>query len=61
MTDFYAQGREANRQTVDAILEILERHYKNYIPESERARNEYFKIISEEYKRYMSEKTKDNK
>jgi len=53
MADFYAQGKEANKETAEAIIRILEEHYKNYIPPSERTRKEYTYLVMKEYEEFI--------
>jgi hypothetical protein len=60
MFDFYLEGREANDETVKEIIKRLEEN-KNYIPSSERARNEYSYAILKEYRIYLKEKTAKDK
>lgn len=51
MADLYAQGKQANRETAEEILERLEEN-KNYIPAS--ARREYGSVILREYRDYVA-------
>ncbi|HBE44777.1 MAG TPA: hypothetical protein DDW17_04805 [Deltaproteobacteria bacterium] len=53
MADFYARGKEANRDTVEEIIKVLEGHYKNYIPQSELIHKEYARILLKEYEEFI--------
>ena len=54
LAGLHAEGRQADRDTADAILERLEAN-KNFIPSSGRARTEYAHVLLGEYKQYLSE------
>jgi hypothetical protein len=49
MADLYAEGREANHETAEEIIERLEAHH-NYIPSSEIARRDYAYVLLKTYK-----------
>lgn len=51
MAELYAEGREANPETGEEILNRLERN-NNYIPPS--ARREYRSVLLKEYKDYVA-------
>jgi hypothetical protein len=51
----YAEGRRADPETADEILERLEK--TNYIPFS--SRQEYCDVLIEEYKKYVGSRTGD--
>jgi hypothetical protein len=55
MADLYTEGRRANDETVDEILERLEL-LKNYIPSSERVRKEYAYVLLKEYRKYLKDR-----
>jgi hypothetical protein len=60
MFNFYLEGREANDETVEEIIKMLEER-KNYIPSAERARKDYSYVLLKEYKNYLKEKSDKNK
>jgi hypothetical protein len=49
LADLYSEGRQANRETAEEILDRLEKH-NNYIPPS--ARWEYRSAVLKEYRDY---------
>ncbi len=56
MADFYTQGKYANQETAEEILDRLEQN-GNYIPTS--ARREYRIVVLKEYRDYVAcQKTK---
>jgi len=48
-----AEGRAANRETADEIMNRLEAK-ENYIPSSESTRREYRHLLLKEYRGYIS-------
>ncbi len=59
LADLYAQGRQANDETVGEIIDRLEAN-KNYIPSSDRVRKEYAYALLKEYRKYVKERTDGN-
>ena len=53
LAELYSEGRKPNRETVEEILDRLEKD-NNYIPPS--ARREYRSVLLKEYKDYVSER-----
>jgi len=53
LADLYSEGRQPNKETVEEILNRLEKH-NNYIPPS--ARREYKSALLKEYKDYIAER-----
>ncbi len=51
LADLYSEGRKPNRETVEEILDRLEKN-NNYIPPS--ARREYKSILLKEYRDYVA-------
>jgi hypothetical protein len=56
LADLYSQGRKADDDTVEEIINRLEAN-KNYIPSSERARKEYSYSLLKEYRKYIKDQT----
>ena len=52
LADLYSEGRQANKETVEEIINRLET-MKNYIPSSDRARKEYAYVLLKEYRNYV--------
>ncbi len=52
MAELYAEGREANGETVEEIIRRLEALH-NYIPSSEITRREYRNVLLKEYREYV--------
>ncbi len=50
MADLFSEGRQPNKDTVEEILDRLEKN-NNYIPPS--ARWEYKSVLLEEYREYL--------
>ena len=50
LADLYSEGRQANKETAEEILDRLEKN--NYIPPS--ARREYKSVLLKEYKDYVA-------
>jgi hypothetical protein len=57
LADVYLEGRPANDETAELILNSLEAR-NNYIPSSDRARREYAYILLKEYKKFITEHAK---
>jgi hypothetical protein len=55
LADLYSEGRQANRETGEEILNRLEAK-KNYIPSSDRIRKEFSYILLKEFKKYIAER-----
>jgi hypothetical protein len=52
LADLYSQGREANQETAEEIINRLEAG-KNYIPSSDRTRKEFAHVLLKEYREYL--------
>jgi hypothetical protein len=59
MADLYSQGRQANRETAEEIINRLEAN-KNYIPSSDRTRKEYVYVLLKEYREYIKGRAGDS-
>jgi predicted transcriptional regulator len=55
LADLYTEGRQANEETAEEIIDRLLAK-KNYIPSSERARREYAYVLLKEYRRYVRDR-----
>ena len=55
LADLYAEGRQANEDTAEEIINRLEAK-KNYIPSSEPARREYAYVLLKEYRTYVRDR-----
>jgi HEPN domain-containing protein len=53
LADLYSEGRKLNKETVEEILDRLEKS-NNYIPPS--ARREYKNALLKEYRDYVAER-----
>ncbi len=53
MAQLYSEGRQPNNETVEEILDRVEKH-NNYIPPS--ARWEYKSVLLKEYRDYVTER-----
>jgi hypothetical protein len=51
LADLYSEGRQANKETAEEILDRLEKN-NNYIPPS--ARREYKSVLLKEYRDYVA-------
>ena len=60
MTDLYSEGRQANEETAEKIINGLEAK-KNYIPSSDRARREYSYVLLKEYRKYIKSQADNNR
>jgi hypothetical protein len=56
MIELYAEGRKPNDETAEEIIKRLEAR-NNYIPSSERTRNEYTYVLLNEYRAYVKERS----
>jgi hypothetical protein len=54
LADLHSQGRQANQETAEEIINRLEAQ-KNFIPSSDRTRKEYASVLLKEYRQYVSE------
>ena len=52
MADLCSQGRQANQETATEIISRLEAG-KNFIPASDRTRQEFAYVLLKEYKEYL--------
>jgi hypothetical protein len=59
LADLYSEGRQANEEIAKEIIDRLEAK-KNYIPSSDRVRNEYAYVLLKEYRKYFKSRTDDN-
>jgi hypothetical protein len=53
LADLYSEGRQANKETAEEILDKLEKN-NNYIPPS--ARREYKSVLLKEYRDYVADR-----
>lgn len=53
-SELSAEGRTANEETANEIIQRLE-DMKNYIPDSEKARREYRYVLLREYQIYVKD------
>jgi hypothetical protein len=56
LADLYSQGRQANQETAEEIVNRLEAN-NNYIPSSDRIRNEFAYVLLKEYREYVEGRT----
>lgn len=56
LAQLYSEGKQANNETGEEILDRLERH-NNYIPPS--ARREYKSALLKEYREYIADRKKE--
>jgi hypothetical protein len=56
MADLYSEGRPANKETAEKIINKLE-SAKNYIPSSALTRREFAFILLKEYQEYIKGRT----
>ena len=54
LAGLYSEGRQADRETAEEIINRLEAQ-KNFIPSSDRTRREYARVLLGEYRQYLSE------
>ena len=52
LADLYSEGRQANKETAEKIMDRLEAK-KNYIPSADLARREYSSVLLKEYRKYV--------
>jgi hypothetical protein len=55
LAELYSEGRQANRKTAEEIINRLEAK-RNYVPSSDRTRNEYAYVLLEEYRKYVADR-----
>jgi hypothetical protein len=55
LADFYSEGRQANRETAEEIINRLKAQ-KNFIPSSDRTCNEYAYVLLKEYRKYIADR-----
>ncbi len=55
LADLYSEGRQANQETGEEIINRLETK-KNHIPTSDRTRREYAYVLLKEYRKYIAER-----
>jgi predicted transcriptional regulator len=53
LAELYSEGRQANRETAEEIINRLEAQ-KNFIPSSDRTRKEYAYVLLKEYRQYVA-------
>ena len=53
LADLYSEGRQANQETAEEIINRLEAQ-GNFIPSSDRTRKEYAYALLKEYKTYVA-------
>ncbi len=53
LADLYSEGRQANQETAEEIINRLEAQ-KNFIPSSDRTRKEYAYVLLKEYRNYVA-------
>ncbi len=53
LADLYSEGRQANQETAEEIINRLEAQ-KNFIPSSDRTRKEYAYVLLKEYRKYVA-------
>lgn len=58
LADLYSEGRQANQETAEEIINRLETQ-KNYIPSSDLIRREYRYLLLKEYKEYAASQPKN--
>lgn len=59
LADLYSEGRQANEETAEEIIDRLEAQ-KNYIPPSDRVRKEFLYVLLKEYRKYVKSRTDNN-
>ncbi len=60
LADLHSDGRQANEETAEEIINRLEAK-KNYIPSSDHARREYAYILLKEYRKYVKDRADNNR
>jgi len=53
LADLYSEGRQANQETAEEIINRLEAK-KNHIPSSDHTRKEYAYVLLKEYRKYVA-------
>ena len=59
LADLYSEGRQANEETAEEIIDRLEAQ-KNYIHPSDRVRKEFLYVLLKEYRKYVKSRTDNN-
>jgi len=60
LADIYSEGRQANQETAEEIMNRLEAK-KNHIPSSDRARKEYAYVLLTEYRKHVKGQADNNR
>ena len=60
LADLYSEGRQANKETAEEIINRLEAK-KNYIPSSDRILKEYAYVLLKEYRKYVKGRSDKNR
>jgi hypothetical protein len=60
LADLYSEGRQANQETAEEIINRLEAQ-KNFVPSSDRTRREYAYVLLKEYRKYVEGRTDKNR
>ncbi|WP_156915776.1 hypothetical protein [Desulfatirhabdium butyrativorans] len=60
MAELYAEGRKANYDTADEIIERLKKK-NNFIPSSVTAHREYSFVLLQEYRRFIQERSQNGR
>lgn len=60
LADLYSEGRQADEETAEEIINRLEAK-KNFIPSSDRARREYAYVLLKEYRKYVKDRAGNNR
>jgi hypothetical protein len=55
LAGLYTEGRQANQETAEEIINRLEAK-KNFVPSSDRTRREYAFVLLKEYRKYIAGK-----
>ena len=55
LAGLYSEGRQANQETAEEIMNRLEAK-KNFIPSSEYTRKEYAYVLLKEYRQYIADR-----
>jgi len=60
LADLYSEGRQANQETAEEIINRLEAK-KNHIPSSHCTRREYAYVLLKEYREYIADRKSKTK
>lgn len=60
MAELYSKGRQANNETAQELIKMLEDH-NNYIPPSIVTRREYAHLLLKEYEEYIELQIKNDR